>query len=175
MPAIDLLLLLIVLFMIGAGAARGFVASSLGLAGLIVTAIVAIRAHPMIQNWLQIGAGAELSAGWNVVLFLILFLVVSRAIGWVVRAVLRVFDVVRAIPFTKSIDRMLGAVLGLAQGVILVILLVVVLISVTSLPPEVARAVDASWIVRGALLLTDALAFFFPESWDVLRHPGIWD
>lgn len=169
MPFLDVALLLVIAFMVGTGAVRGFIASLLGLTGLVATAFVAIRAHPIIQDWLVLGFGASWSVGGQVLLFFAIFFVVSRLVGWGIRGLLRIFDVILAIPFTKSIDRLLGAVLGFIEGVILVALLVIVLLSVPSLPSEVAQAVDASWIVRGALVLIGVIEFLFPASWEVLR------
>ncbi len=164
MISLDIILLLVLLFFVMHGVGKGFVAAATGLAGLIFTGLVTVRAHPILLTWLE-GAGANIPVVWQMVIFFVLFALFGYLIGLVVKAIVRVFKVISAIPFTKSIDRLVGAVFGFLEGVVMIFLLVFVLVSVPDMPQNLLDAVDSSWIVEGVLLILGTVSILMPESW----------
>ncbi len=164
MISLDIILLLVLLFFVMHGVGRGFVAAATGLAGLIFTGLVTFRAHPVILTWLE-GAGANIPIMWQMIMFFVLFALFGYLVGLVVKAIVRVFKVISAIPFTKSIDRLVGAAFGFLEGIVMIFLLVFVLVSVPDIPQNLTQAIDSSWIVEGALLILGAASILMPESW----------
>lgn len=91
---------------------------SLGvLVGTIVGAYLAGQYYNAAAVWAQGHVGGSLAV-WNVVMFLIVFTLGNRLIGFVFWLIERVFNVLTVIPFLKTINRLAGAILGLVEGVL---------------------------------------------------------
>jgi uncharacterized membrane protein required for colicin V production len=167
MISLDIIFLVVLLLFVMHGIGRGLVAAATGLAGLIFTGIVTFRAHPVIMTWLE-GAGANIPVFWQMIIFFVLFALFGYLVGLVVKFIVKIFKVISAIPFTKSIDRLLGAVFGFFEGIVMILLLVFILVSVPELSPPLVEAIDSSWIVEGVLLILGAVSIIFPASWQQL-------
>ncbi|MEK7529313.1 MAG: CvpA family protein [Patescibacteria group bacterium] len=164
MISLDLIALVILLVFVLQGLGRGFVASLTSVAGMVATFIIALFAHPALVALLE-SIGATVSVAMQLVLFFIVFLIVGRLLGYVVNIINNAFRVVSAIPFAKSIDRLLGGVFGLLEGLLIVVLLTGVLLSIPDLPLALRSAADASWIVRIATFVLGFGGIFIPDSW----------
>ena len=172
MPLYDLAVLIVITVFALQGFGRGFVASLTSLAGMVVTFIVALWAHPIILGLLE-SIGASLNITVQLVIFFIVFLIIGRVLGAVVKLINRAFRVITAIPFTKSIDRVLGGVFGLAEGILLAALLTVVVLSMPSLPESLQAAVDASWMIRVVVFVLGIGTMFLPDSWQSVFERAI--
>lgn len=146
------------------GLGRGFVVSLTSLAGMVATFLIVLWAHPILVRLLE-AIGASVSIVVQLILFFVAFLIIGRLLGSVVKIINNAFRVIKAIPFTKSIDRLLGGAFGLLEGILLVVLLTGILLSIPDLPQALQSVVDASWMVRVALFVLGFGALFLPDSW----------
>src|SRR3989338_3665912 len=93
---------------------------SLGvLVGTIVGAFLAGQYYDEVARWIQGLVGGSLGV-WNVVIFLLIFALGNRFVGFLFWLIERVFNVLTVIPFLKTINRLAGAILGLVEGVLVI-------------------------------------------------------
>ncbi|MBI2476805.1 CvpA family protein [Candidatus Uhrbacteria bacterium] len=154
----DLIFLVIVLVFVGQALVRGFVASAVSLVGLVATVAVTLFVHPVVFEWLRPFVGEK--PVWSIVAFAVLFLIVSQLVGYLAHAIIRVFRVISAIPFTKSIDRLLGGVFGLLEGVLFAGALTWFLVTYPVLPATLTQTVQTSWSARIIPWVIGAFTFF---------------
>ena len=99
----------------------------------------------------------------RIIIFIILFLVVSRLFGVILWFVEKIFGFFSIIPFAGTINRLLGAALGLIEGIVVVG--VVIFYSMQVLPEDTLLAALESSVVADFLLATvSALQILFPEA-----------
>jgi len=116
MLIVDVILGFILLGFAGAGAKDGFVHSLGRLIGAII-GFVAARAWAIKLVGFF---GVFMPAGWaHLVAFLLIFIVITRLVGFVFKLADGVFEIISILPFLKSINRLLGAILGFVEGFIL--------------------------------------------------------
>ena len=106
---LDVILLLAVFGFTLFGLWFGFIHTLGALVGTVVGAVVAGRLYDLAP-----GAVAR------VVAFIIIFLIVSRLVGWAFSLLESIFHLVSIIPFLKSINRLGGGIFGFAEGVLFV-------------------------------------------------------
>lgn len=114
----DVVILLIIFGFTFAGFFFGFIHTLGSLVGTIAGFFVASHFSSVVADWLEpvLGGGGVV----RVVLFVLLFLLVSRLAGFLFWLAEKAFHFISIIPFLKSINRLLGAVLGVIEGVIVV-------------------------------------------------------
>ncbi len=176
MSLLNIIMLLTVLGFAGAGFSRGFVRTLASLIGMVFAVIVTAQLYVPITAWLL--PDAWTSKFWvQTVAFLILLSIASKLIGLLVGVIGRAFEVIAAIPFVKTFDRLLGITFGLIEGVLVVAALLFAVTILPSIPVELQSAIDASWIASTVLWLFSFLAFFFPgvieRAQDVVGSTGL--
>ena len=119
MTHLDIILLIILGGFTLFGLWFGFLHAIGSLVGTVVGAFVASHYYEPIANWtLSITGGNP-----NIVkfiIFLILFIIANRLVGFIFWLVEKVFSVLKIIPFLGTINRLLGGLLGLFEGVLVV-------------------------------------------------------
>lgn len=163
---VDVLLVVIVGLFVLFGLFFGLVHTLGSLIGTILGVVLSTRLiDPAFERFGFLFGGGGVA---KVVLFIIIFLLVSRLIGllfWVAERLLGVFAM---IPFAKSINRLLGAVFGFIEGVVVVG--VVLFFALQYLPDDAVKAALEQSMVADFLLATiAALQVLFPESVRVLK------
>lgn len=163
---VDVILLVIVGLFVLFGLFFGLVHTLGSLIGTILGIVVSTRLiDPAFDRFGFLLGGGGVA---KVVLFVIIFLLVSRLIGllfWVAEKVLGIFAI---LPFAKSINRLLGAVFGFVEGVVVVG--VVLFFALQYLPDAAVRAALEQSAVANYLLATvAALQVLFPESVRVIQ------
>lgn len=161
MPLVDILLIAIVGLFVLFGLFFGLVHTLGSLIGTMLGIVLASRlVDPAFEKFGFIFGGGGAA---KVILFVIIFLLVSRLIGvlfWLAERVLGVFAMV---PFAKSINRLLGAVFGFVEGVIVVG--VVLFFALQYLPNDAVRAaLEQSSVATFLIATMSALQVLFPES-----------
>lgn len=117
MQFIDFFLLLIIAGFALFGFWFGFVHTLGSLAGTVLGAFLASRYYEVI-------AGAVIDVtGWEsnavrMVVFVLVFLVINRLVGFAFWLMDRILSIVTRLPFIRSLDRLLGILLGAAEGAI---------------------------------------------------------
>jgi len=114
---VNLVLVLLLLGYIGMGVKDGFVHTL----GRFLGAILGFLAARAWSIWLVGILGIFMPAGWaRLVAFILIFVVITRVFGMVFKFVDGIFELMKLLPFLKSIDKFLGAFLGLVEGFILI-------------------------------------------------------
>ncbi len=115
MSYFDIGLLVILLIFVGNGLAKGLIRLLGQVVGLIVASYVASHFYLTFYAWGQDmvnwGEGTE-----KFLSFLIVFTLVTSLVGVVFIIIEKLFNLISIIPFTKTINRLLGGVLGLFEG-----------------------------------------------------------
>ncbi|MEK7665834.1 MAG: CvpA family protein [Patescibacteria group bacterium] len=114
----DVLILIIVFGFAFAGFFFGLIHTFGSLVGTIAGFLVASKFSWVVAGWLEPLLGS--SGVVKVIIFILLFLLASRLVGFIFWIVEKVFNFVSIVPFIKSINRLLGAVLGFLEGIIIV-------------------------------------------------------
>ena len=164
----DIILALIILGAALYGFAVGFVHAAASLIGFVFSVIVASHTYISVAQWILPEALSGRSSVQVVVFFLILALITS-VVNILVRIINRVFDVIAVIPFTKSLNRLLGLTLGALLGVGIVLSVVYIIDLLPSLPSALVAARETSIIARVAAIVVGFLTFMFPRAADRAR------
>lgn len=119
MAIIDFVLLLIVLGFVLFGFWFGLIHTLGALVGTVAGVFLAGRWYDDAAIWAQ-GAFAGSLNVWKVIIFILLFILINRLIGLLFYVLEKIFNVITALPFLKSINRMAGAVVGLLEGAVVI-------------------------------------------------------
>lgn len=115
MSYFDIALLVILLGFVTNGFAKGLIRLLGQVVGLIVASYVASHFYLTFYAWGQDmvnwGEGTE-----KFLSFLIVFTLVTSLVGVVFIIIEKLFNLISIIPFTKTINRLLGGALGLFEG-----------------------------------------------------------
>lgn len=115
MSGLDFALIVILASYAWVGLTAGFVQGVGSLVGVLLGAFVASHSFHLISPTIAPWLGGEISAA--VLVFVALFLVVSRLVGLVFTLLNRAFSLFRFLPFVKVTNALGGAGLGLAEGI----------------------------------------------------------
>ncbi|MBU0597904.1 CvpA family protein [Patescibacteria group bacterium] len=114
MGTFDIILLLLFFGFVGAGFYFGLIHTLGALAGVVVGVIAAGSLYNEITPFLQLFMLKESVA--QVLSFIIIFLVVSRVIGYMVHMFDKGFKIIKFIPFASSINRLGGGLIGFFEA-----------------------------------------------------------
>lgn len=167
MSAIDLALLAIIAVFGVLGFFFGFVHTLGSLLGTLLGAYVAGRYYEPLANWIisLTGWGENIS---KVAVFMVAFILINRAVGFVFWFIDRTLSLVTRLPFVASINRILGAILGALEGFI-TIGLVVYFASKFPIGAPVMAALGASRVVPGAVAIAAVLLPLLPDALRLLK------
>ena len=162
MPLVDLVLIIIVGAFVLFGLFFGFVHTLGSLVGSVLGIVLATRLlEPAVDKFSFFFNNNESVA--SVVIFIILFVLISKLIGLVFWILGKVFGILSWIPFAKTINRLLGSVLGFVEGVIVVG--VIIYFALKFLPDSTVSAwLNDSAVANYLLAVMSALQALFPES-----------
>ncbi len=115
------------LFLVGSfgifGFIFGFLRTLASLVGMFMGFFIASQYYLDAGIWLEgvTGWGTNVS---NVIVFILLYVLVSRLLGFIFWIIGKPLKLASIIPFSKLINRILGLLFGVAQGIIFVGLLI---------------------------------------------------
>lgn len=154
----DVLLVIIVFGFAFAGFFFGLIHTLGSLVGTIAGFILASKFAPTLSGWLSVIFGE--SGVVRIVSFILIVLVASRLVGFLFWLVQKVFDVISIVPFLKSANRFLGAILGLAEGMIVT---GAALYYATSVIPDWILSLGGTSVISGYLIsVFTAILVFLP-------------
>lgn len=114
---VNIILLVLVLGFIGTGFKDGFIYTIGRIIGAIIGFLVARSLSISVGSFFAI----FMPSGWaRFIAFLVIFILISRLVGFVFKLVDSAFKILSFIPFLKSINSFLGALLGIIEGIILI-------------------------------------------------------
>jgi membrane protein required for colicin V production len=167
---LDLVLILILFLFIAFGFALGLVQSIGALVGVVVGAWMAGMYYEPLGAWLEpilLGHGNTA----RIIAFIVVFVLINRLVGLVFWVINKIFNIISIIPFTKTINRILGAVLGLLEGV-LVLGLIIYFVSRFEISEWFTSILTSSqvaaWLVKIASILTPLLPALLRQLKSVL-------
>ncbi len=158
MSILDFILILILFFFTFAGFFFGLIHTLGSLVGTVAGILVAGRYFEGFAEKIPIG-NANLA---KVVSFFVIFVVASRLVGFAFFLIDKIFKVLSLLPFLKSINRLLGAVLGLAEGAVV---LAVVLVLVMRFPFAgfLFPAIEGSQVAQALVRVGEILLPLLPQ------------
>ncbi len=119
MSTIDIIILVILALFVYKGVKLGLIEAIGGIIGLFVGAYMAGRYYEQVGDMLTgLLFNSEILA--NVLAFILVFIVVNRAIALLFWIIDKIFHVIAIIPFLKSFNHLLGGIFGLIEGVIFI-------------------------------------------------------
>lgn len=111
----NIVLILALLGFVGAGVKDGFVHTLGRLVGAVLGFLLARAWSITLGSFLAV----VLPTGWaRLVAFILIFVLVSRVVGFIFKLAEGIFRLISFIPFLKSINSLLGAVTGGVEGVV---------------------------------------------------------
>lgn len=162
MLLIDVVLLLIIAGFVLFGYWFGIIHTLGSLIGTLIGAFVAGKWYLTVAGILQVVTGWDDNTV-QVISFAVLFLIVNRLVGfffWVADRVTRIFQ---SLPFLRSINRLLGAIIGFFEGAITLGLLLYVIDKIP-VHPNFMRALARSEVAPYLLDLAGVLLPLIPEA-----------
>ena len=164
MQLLDVVLLIVLIGFAGFGFAAGLVRAVASLALTIFSVIIASRIYTDVAVWI-------LPESWSsrflvkMTVFIILSLLLGRLSGVLVNVIQKVFDVVAIIPFTKTLNRILGFVFGLIEGLVVAGSVLALVMYLDKVPDVWKTAVAGGGIVVKLIMLTTGswIPALFPD------------
>ena len=151
MGTFDIILLVIFFGFVGAGFYFGLIHTLGALIGVVVGIIAAGSLFDQVVPFFEFFMLKPEVA--RVIAFIVVFLVVSRLIGFVVHSLDKGFKIIRFIPFASSINRLGGALVGFLEAA-LVLGTILFVASHFEISPFINQAIDNS--AFAGLLMTIA-------------------
>ena len=157
---LDVILLVIVLAFVFFGLFFGLVHTIGSLITTVVGLILAMHlSEPAFQAFGFMLGGGEAA---RVITFIIVFFLISRILGLLMRIVGGLFSWFSYIPFATTIDRLLGGLFGLFEGVLVVG--AILFYAMQILPDDTLLiALKSSHLASVLMAMMSALQVFFPE------------
>jgi len=137
--------------------------------GLIHTlgSLIGVVAGSWIASHSYIYIAEQFSWLWGtgnfakLIIFIIIFIIVNRLVGFAFYLFERVFNIISIIPFLKSINRLAGGILGLVEG--LLVLGTILFVASKYELGMLTEQMSQSEVVPYFLLATTILLPLFPE------------
>ena len=161
MTPLDYFLILILFGFVWFGFWFGFIHTLGALIGTVVGAWLAGRLYLPVNDWVSVWLSID--ASWlKLVIFIVIFFVVNRLIGFAFYLLDRTFHIFTIIPFLKSINRLGGAVFGLLEGALALGLLLYFSGSF-NLPTSLLQAIANSEVAQTLLVVAGVIVPLLPE------------
>lgn len=162
---LDLILILILFLFIAFGFALGLVQTIGALIGVAVGAWLAGQWYQPLGDWLTpILLDHAITA--QIIAFILVFTLANRLIGLLFWFINKIFNLISIIPFTKSLNRILGAILGLLEGT-LVLGLILFFVSKVLTSDWFIEVLASSKVAGWLMTMSSVLVPLLPE---VLRQ-----
>jgi uncharacterized membrane protein required for colicin V production len=150
---LNLLLVIALLGFVGAGLKDGFIHTAGRLIGAVIGFILARSFSVAAGSFI----GLLFPSGWaRFIAFALIFVLVTEVVGFVFKLADGAFKILSIIPFLKTINNFLGALLGIVEGVIIVGGCIWVLENF-DLISSVTKMLQASWLANAILFVFEKL------------------
>ena len=162
MMSMDIILLSILSIFILAGFFLGFVKSFGSFLGMLLSIIIAGNLFEgFAQTFRFIFLGNVNLA--RIVVFTVLFILISKLLGiffWIINSL---FKIVSVVPFVKSINRILGALLGLVEGVFAIGMVLFMMLKFP-LATDISLMLATSKVAKALLMAAQILSPLLPAE-----------
>lgn len=160
MGTFDTVLLVIFFGFVGAGFYFGLIHTLGAIFGVVMGVVVAGNLYNQVSAFFEFLLLKPEVA--KVLAFILIFLVVSRGIGYVVYAFDKGFKIIRFIPMASLINRLGGALLGFFEGA-LVLGVILTITSSFQISPYINQAIDSSPLAGILMTIAVVLTPLIPE------------
>ena len=164
MGTLDLILLIIFFGFVGAGFYFGLIHTLGAIIGVVVGVVAASNIYTDISPFIQFFMIKENVA--DVIAFIVVFVGISRLIGYMVHMMDQGFKLARLIPFATMVNRLAGGLLGFVEGA-LVLGTILYVITTFEFSPEVMQTIDGSALAGLFTTISNILVPLLPESFNV--------
>lgn len=155
MPILDIIILIILAGFVFYGLFFGLIRTLGSLIGWVVGLWLTIMFYSTVFDWVKnLFFGHELAG--KIIIFIVLFTLINRLIGFIFAVIDRTFDLLSVIPFLKTINRLAGAALGFIEGG-LVLGLALIFVSQTAFSSWLSASKVAPFLVGFAKAVTPLL------------------
>lgn len=137
---LDIIAFIILLGFVFNGVNKGFIKLLGRIIALIIGIILASHLYIPIFNFLNSFLSLNESIA-KFFIFIITYLVFNRLINWLFVLIEKIYKLVSIIPFTKFINKLLGAILGLAEGLLLLGIIIHLLKSFSLLNNQIKESI----------------------------------
>ncbi|MFH0804579.1 MAG: CvpA family protein [Patescibacteria group bacterium] len=161
MAIFDIVLVVLFFGFVGAGFYFGFIHTLGAVIGTVVGVLVASNFYGAIAPFFQFFMLKEGVA--NTLAFIIIFLLVSRLVGYLAHLFDQGFKIIRFIPFASSANRLAGALFGFFEAT-LVLGTILFVTSQFQISPAVNAAIDSSAFAGLLMTIAQILTPLIPES-----------
>ncbi len=168
MVIFDIILLILLAGFILYGFFSGLIRAVGSLAGVILGAWLAGRFYLEVFAWFDKIWPWSASTG-KVISFIICFTVVSRLVSWGFSLFEQAFKVAAIVPFVKTINRLLGALLGFIEGALVLGLILYVAGRYLPAVGSLGKWLESSTIVSYLIGFSKILAPLLPELYKKVK------
>lgn len=148
METFQLVLIGLIVFFVGFGLKDGFIVAVGRLLGGVIGFLAARFLYVPVAGWIDFLP----ESAARILVFLFLFLLLSRVAGWAFKALDRIYHFLAIVPFMKSFNRLLGGLLGLLEAVIILggtLWLIRTMHLLPMMDPFYDRSLVAQWLFAG--------------------------
>jgi uncharacterized membrane protein required for colicin V production len=167
MNYIDLTLLILLGGFVLAGLWFGVIHMIGALVGIVLGAFAAGHFYIPVADWMAPWLGDNENLA-RLLAFFGIFILTARLIGFAFHIIEKIFKIIAIIPFLKTFNRLLGAILGLIEGT-LVLGLLVYFAGRFPFSSAFEEALVASTLAQALNLIGAILAPLLPEAIRALR------
>jgi membrane protein required for colicin V production len=139
----------------------GFIHMLGSFASIVIAAIISGRYFDFVAQKLSFLFGGYENLG-RIVTFIIIFLVVTRLVGFVFWIINKFFNLLALLPFMKTINRLGGAIFGFVEGLVLTSLSLYLLVRYP-LNDSMTQAISNSSVVDYLLDIANRVAPLLPD------------
>ena len=162
METFDYILLAIIAIFTWVGFWSGFISTLGRFLGLFIGAAFASRYYIMLApSWQWVFFDSQKIT--EIALFIIIFILISRAVGLIFWILDKIFNFIRFFPFLTTINRLLGGLLGLLEGIVF-LGLVLFLLTKYQVSQELLETINRSVIADTLLAMTFIIQPFLAET-----------
>lgn len=115
MSIFDTILLILLSGFVFYGLFFGLIRTTGALLGTLAGAVLASRLYVQVYNWVEPVFFGRENFG-KILVFIILFSIINRLVGFVFYLIDKTFGIISIIPFLKTFNRLGGAVIGFLTG-----------------------------------------------------------
>jgi uncharacterized membrane protein required for colicin V production len=162
MPIFDIILVFILAGFVFYGLFFGLIRTIGAFLGVIIGALAASRLYAPVADWIDPIFFGYLNLG-KVLVFLILFTLINRLIGFLFYLLDQAFNIISILPFLKTINRLGGMALGFLTGSLAIGLVLYVISKYAILEHWIGKWLSNSEFVPFFLKVNDALMPILPE------------
>lgn len=167
MSFLEIVIIVVILYYTWAGFKSGFIRTLGGLVGFLVGVFFAARYFaPIASSWQWLFFGSEIFAKFFVFIFLLV--AVGKLFKLFTYILDRAFNLLRFIPFTKSLNKLAGAVFGCLEGSLIVGIAFYFLVRFP-FSGTILNKIDGSQIARQLLKFAEILTPLIPETIDKMK------